>query len=99
DRPYMQVVDTPFLKVARQCVTRREGDVSVLEFHYLVARPGFEVEHRVERNALHLYAADEVVGAFERAGFEVERLSAGFIHPNRMLRCRAPSLDTAQTEG
>ncbi len=93
DRPFMQVVDTPFLKVARQCVTRREGDLSILEFHFLVARPGFPVEHKVERNALYLYETDAVIGAFEAAGFAVERLDAGFLHAGRLLRCRRSVVD------
>lgn len=90
NKPFMHVVDAPFLKVARQCVTKREGDLSVLEFHFLIARPGFPVEHKVERNALFLYETADVIAAFEAAGFTVEPLPDGFLHENRLLRCLRP---------
>lgn len=85
--PHMLTVDTPFLKVARQCIPRREGDRAILDFHWLIARPGFEVEHVVEPNHLWLHEPDDVAAAFEAAGFAVERLDEGFMQEQRLLRC------------
>lgn len=48
-----------------------EDGRSVMDFHYLVARPG-SVEHIVETHTLALFSEVEYRGALERAGLAVE---------------------------
>jgi SAM-dependent methyltransferase len=62
-------VSDPDLKVARMYVTRREGQVSVFDAHYLIATPG-GVEHFSEREELGLFTDDQYRDAFRQAGLE-----------------------------
>jgi SAM-dependent methyltransferase len=64
-------VDEPELKVARMNVAERRGDLSVVEFHYLVARPD-GIEHFTEPHELGLFTVDQYLGAFRAAGLEAE---------------------------
>lgn len=89
--PVMAVIDTPYLKVARQAVTKRRGRLAHLDFHFLIARPDAEVVYKTEKNTLFLYEPDEIAAALESAGFEVERLEEGFMPEGRLLRCRRPA--------
>lgn len=60
-------VDRPDLKICRVNTTGRRGNVSTMEFHYLVARPE-GVEHLREEHELGLYTVDQLLRCFERAG-------------------------------
>lgn len=63
------LVDRPDLKVARVNVSRVEGRVVALHFHYLVAtRAG--VEHFSERHDLAVFTVEEYLAAFRDAGLE-----------------------------
>lgn len=70
-------VDEPDLKVARMSVSRRDANVSVLHFHYMVAsRDG--IRTFTEPHRLTLFTADEYLNAFKRAGLFVEFEDHGF---------------------
>jgi len=64
-------VDEPELKVARMNVAERRGDLSVVDFHYLVATPE-GVEHFTELHELGLFTVEQYLAAFRRAGLDVE---------------------------
>jgi hypothetical protein len=55
-----------------------EGNVSIMDFHYLVARPGL-VEHLTETHAMGLFADDGYRSAFEDAGLVVEHDTDGLM--------------------
>ena len=57
--------------VVRTNDSRVEGRLSIMNFHYLVGRPG-TVEHFVETHAPALYTADEYRSAFEAAGLAAD---------------------------
>ncbi|HEV3153882.1 MAG TPA: class I SAM-dependent methyltransferase [Candidatus Baltobacteraceae bacterium] len=64
-------VDEPDLKVARMSVSRRDGNVSILNFHYMVAsRDG--IRTFTEPHRLTLFTDDEYRNAFRKAGLYVE---------------------------
>lgn len=86
----MAVVDLPYLKVARQCVPVRDGNLLRLTFHYLVARPGLAVEHITEDNALYLYEEEAWQRCLTAAGFEVTLTDHGFMPEKRLYVCRRP---------
>lgn len=65
------VVDRPDFQAVRMNGSRVEGNVSILDFHYLVGRPG-TVEHLTETHALGLFTDDDYRSAFESAGLVVE---------------------------
>jgi SAM-dependent methyltransferase len=64
-------VDRPELKIARMNIARRRGDVSLVDFHYLVATPK-GVEHLIEPHELGLFTVDQHLDAFRNAGLAVE---------------------------
>lgn len=86
----MAVVDLAYLKVARQCVPVRTGDLLTLEFHYLVARPGLPVEHITEHNALYLYEQAAWERCLTASGFQNELTDQGFMPEKRLFICRRP---------
>ena len=72
------VAERPDLQVVRMNGSRVDGTLSILDFHYLVARPG-TVEHLVETHALGLFTPDQYRAAFERAGLAVEHDADGLM--------------------
>lgn len=65
-----QLVDEPDLKVAQLTRSSREGDVSILEFHYLVLTSA-GAESYAERHEMGLFAPQRYRLAFERADLDV----------------------------
>jgi SAM-dependent methyltransferase len=64
-------VDLPELKIARMNVSQTRGRLSILDFHYLVARPS-GIERFRERFNLGLFTVSEYRSAFEAGGLSVE---------------------------
>jgi SAM-dependent methyltransferase len=64
-------VDEPELKIARMNVAEREGNVSIVEFQYLVGTPD-GIERFSERHELGLFTVEQYLDAFRSAGLEVE---------------------------
>ena len=65
------VAERPDLRAVRMNGSRVKGNLSIMDFHYLVARPG-TVEHLTETHTLGIFTDDEYRSAFERAGLTVE---------------------------
>ena len=63
-------VDQPNLKIARMNVGEVEADLSIIEFHYLVATPQ-GVDHFTERHELGLFEQDDYIAAFEVSALAV----------------------------
>lgn len=82
-------VDQPELKIARMSVSQARGDLSILDFNYLVATPN-GVEHFVERHELGLFTNDEYRDAFAAAGFRVIHDLAGLIGRGLFIGVRQP---------
>lgn len=74
---HLLTVDRPELKIARATASRREGEHSILEMHYLVARPG-AVEHFRERHVMTLVPIAQVRSWLEAEGLSVHTFSRGF---------------------
>jgi SAM-dependent methyltransferase len=70
-RPHMLTVDEPDLKIARTSVAGREGELSILEFDYLVSTPEGTI-HFTERHEAALFTDEQYRQAFERACLDVE---------------------------
>jgi SAM-dependent methyltransferase len=67
--PHALFVDQPDLKLARLNVSGMEGNVAILDFHYLVATPA-GVEHFTEHHELGLFTEEQYLAAFRLAGLE-----------------------------
>ncbi|MFN2543829.1 MAG: trans-aconitate 2-methyltransferase [Actinomycetota bacterium] len=66
------LVDRPGLKIARMNRADRDGQMSVMEMHYLVGTPGEGVQHFTEHHEMTLFRHDEYVDAFRAAGLNVD---------------------------
>lgn len=74
--PWMTTVDRPDLKICRMNVSEREGTLSKLRFHYLIARRE-GVEHFEEHHDLALYSVEEMLGFFRAANLVVKHDAEG----------------------
>ncbi len=73
---HMVTVDKPDLKVCRMNVSKREGDISILHFHYLIAtNEGVRKAEEVHR--LVLVPTEQMVSHFEAAGLRCAFDSVG----------------------
>ncbi|MFP5351458.1 MAG: class I SAM-dependent methyltransferase [Actinomycetota bacterium] len=63
-------VDKPHLKIARMDSSKRDGDVSVLDFEYLVGTSD-GVEYFTEQHRLGLFSDDQYRAALTKAGLEL----------------------------
>lgn len=87
NRVHMVTVDEPELKIARTNTSSRDGDLAVMEMHYLVGRPE-GVEHFVERHELALFSREQYADAFRAAELEVEHDREGLIGRGLYLAVR-----------
>lgn len=67
------------IKIARACVSKIRGDVSIMDMHYLVAERGKEVNHFVDRHELGLFEPKKVLAFMRDAGFQAQFLKAGLM--------------------
>lgn len=70
-RPSLQTFQSPDLQVARATVADRRGELAVMDMHWLIARRGQRVEHRVDRHEMWLCPRATMRRVFEEAGFAV----------------------------
>jgi len=75
-------------KVVRMMRSRREGDLSVLEAHYLVGRPT-GIAHFTERHELGLFSFEDYVNAFEAAGLRTQTEDTGLTGRGLIIGCRS----------
>jgi len=73
------VIDRPDVQAVRMNDSRVEGGMSVMDFHYLIARSGQPMEHLVETHTLGLFTDDEYRRALEAAGLAVEHDAGGLM--------------------
>jgi ubiquinone/menaquinone biosynthesis C-methylase UbiE len=67
----MNLLNEPELKIAWMYVSKREGDLGIMNNHFLVGRPS-GVEHFIEEHKMALFSRDDYAIAFEAAGLDLE---------------------------
>lgn len=75
----MQTYEDEDIKLCRQVVAQREGRRAILDFHWLVASRGQDVEHFSEVHELFLFTRDDYLDALKTAGFDVRFDEDGLI--------------------
>ena len=70
-------VERPGVVGVRLNDSRVDGRLSIMDFHYLIGRPGVPIEHLVETHTLGLFTDDEVRDAFDAASLAPEHDSEG----------------------
>ncbi len=71
-------VDEPRLKLARMMVSRRDVNISILNFHYMIGEPD-GIRTFTEPHRMGLFTVQEYANAFERAGLNVTYDEEGLI--------------------
>ena len=77
--PGMTTYDSEEIKIARLNSTKLEGDISVMEMHYLIAEKNKDVKYFVETHELGLFEIDKSLEIMKDAGFEAEFLEDGLM--------------------
>jgi SAM-dependent methyltransferase len=70
DTVHSDFVDKPELKIARIALSRRDGDIALIDFHYLVGTPQ-GVRHFAELHTVGLFTREQMETAFEKADLQV----------------------------
>ncbi len=81
-RVHMVLVDEPNLKICRMNRSEVDGDLSIIDFHYLVATPDEGTRHFRERHELRMFEIEDFATAAQVAGLshdyiETERFNRG----------------------
>jgi ubiquinone/menaquinone biosynthesis C-methylase UbiE len=73
----MDTYSSENIKIARQSVSKIEGDIIRFDMHYLVAKKGEDVTYIKDRHELGLFDIDQTVKIMQSAGFETRFLKKG----------------------
>ncbi len=77
--PGMTIYDGKDVKIARLNSTKIEGDLSIMEMHYLIAEKDKDVIHFADTHELGLFETDKTLDFMEKAGFKAEFLKDGLM--------------------
>jgi ubiquinone/menaquinone biosynthesis C-methylase UbiE len=70
--PFMDTYEDDDVKIARLNVSMKEGGVSILEMHYLIAERYKGVKHYVGRHEMGLFDTDRTLDLMKEAGFQAK---------------------------
>jgi SAM-dependent methyltransferase len=77
--PGMTTYDEKDIKIARLNTTKIEGDLSIMEMHYLIAEKDEDVIHFVDTHELGLFEIDKTLELMEKASLKTEFLKDGLM--------------------
>ena len=77
--PGMTTYDGKDVKIARLNTTKIEGDLSIMEMHYLIAEKDKDIIHFDDIHELGLFETDKTLDFMEKAGFKPEFLKDGLM--------------------
>ena len=78
-KPGMTTYDGEDVKIARLNTTKVEGDLSIMEMHYLIAEKDQDIKHFVDIHELGLFEHDKTLEIMKKANFESEFLKDGLM--------------------
>lgn len=82
--PHMTTHDGENIKIARLNISAIQGNISILDMHYLVAEKEKEILHFSDRHELAMFEDDRIVELLKEAGLEAKFIREGF-RPDRGL--------------
>ena len=77
--PGMTTYDGEDMKIARLNTTKVEGDLSIMEMHYLIAEKDQDIKHFVDVHELGLFEHDKTLEIMKNANFESAFLKDGLM--------------------
>jgi len=77
--PGMTTYESEEIKIARLNSTKLEGDISVMEMHYLIVEKNKDVKYFVDTHELGLFEIDKSLEIMKNAGLEAEYLEDGLM--------------------
>jgi SAM-dependent methyltransferase len=77
--PGMTTYDGEEVKIARLNTTKIEGNLSIMEMHYLIAEKNGEIKHIVDVHELGLFETDKTLELLGKANFISEFLKDGLM--------------------
>jgi len=75
----MTTYDGEDIKIARLNSTKVEGDLSIIEMHYLIAERNRDIKHFVDVHELGLFEHDKTLEIMKKANFESKFLKEGLM--------------------
>jgi len=75
--PFMTTYEDDDVKIARLNVSMKEGNISILDMHYLIAERDAGVRHYVGRHELGLFETDRTLELMGEAGFRASYTAEG----------------------
>lgn len=77
--PGMTTYDGKDVKIARLNTTKIEGDLSIMEMHYLIAEKDKDIIHFADTHELGLFETDKTLDFMEKADLKTEFLKDGLM--------------------
>jgi ubiquinone/menaquinone biosynthesis C-methylase UbiE len=77
--PSMTTYDGRDIKIARLCVSKTKGNLSVQDMHYLIAERGKSVTHFVDRHEMGLFEINKTLAIMKKASFRAKFLKKGLM--------------------
>jgi len=77
--PGMTTYDGKDVKIARLNTTKIEGDLSIMDMHYLIVEKDEDVIHYVDTHELGLFEIDKTLEFMKKADFQSEFLKDGLM--------------------
>jgi len=77
--PGMTTYDGKDVKIARLNTTKIEGDLSIMEMHYLIVEKDKDVIYFADTHELGLFETDKTLDFMEKAGLKAEFLKHGLM--------------------
>ncbi len=77
--PSMTIHDGKDIKIARLCVCKKRGILSVMDMHYLIAEKNQTMKHFIERHELAMFDVDKVLSIMEKNSLKAQFLNNGLM--------------------
>ena len=82
--PHLSTYCDDNVKIARECVSRIRGDVSIMEMHYLIAERNKSVKHYVDLHELGMFEPEKILLFMKEAGMKSKFLRTGMFKDRGM---------------
>ena len=81
----MTTYDKPDIKIARLNISSADGDISVMDMHYLVAEKGKGVMHFSDSHELGMFEIDKTLELMKQEGLDSKYFKNGLMKERGLL--------------